>query len=404
MNDDKKTESSLNPPLAGGVRGAGFHFIMAGGGTGGHIFPAVAIANAIKKIQPDANILFVGAKGKMEMEKVPQAGYRIEGLDIAGFNRSSLIKNIGLPFKLIKSFLQVRSIFKKFKPDAVIGVGGYSSFPVLRFAQSQGIKTFIHESNSFAGKSNMLLGKKATGIFVAIDGMEIFFPAEKIIISGNPVRAAIANRQVSRAEAIKFFGLDPEKKTVLSVGGSLGAKGINEALDKNIEAFEKNNLQLIWQTGKPYAARAKERCEGKRNIWVNDFISQMEYAYAAGDVLISRSGAMSVSEICVVKKPAVFVPFPFAAEDHQTVNAKKLVDRNAALMVRDNEATEKLVLTVIALVKDEAKQNELKKNIAPLAITNADEVVAEKILASLNPLPRRDLRQEASPNLSEGGA
>jgi UDP-N-acetylglucosamine--N-acetylmuramyl-(pentapeptide) pyrophosphoryl-undecaprenol N-acetylglucosamine transferase len=389
MNDAKNTEFFLNLPSGG--RGAGFRFIMAGGGTGGHIFPAVAIANAIKKIQPNANILFIGAKGKMEMEKVPQAGYKIEGLDIAGFNRSSLIKNIGLPFKLVKSFLQVRTIFKQFKPVAVIGVGGYSSFPVLRFAQSQGIKTFIHESNSFAGKSNMLLGKKATKIFVAINGMEQFFPKEKIIISGNPVRASITNNQVSREEAIKFFGLDANKKTVLSIGGSLGAKSINEALDKNIEEFEKNNLQLIWQTGKPYAAKGKERGAARKNIWVNDFITQMEYAYAAADVVISRSGAMSVGELCVMKKPVLFVPYPYAAEDHQTVNAKKLADKNAALMIKDSEAAEKLVLTIIALAKDEAKQNELKANIAPLAITNADEVVAGEILRSL-------------PNPSKGGA
>ncbi len=361
----------------------GSRFIMAGGGTGGHIFPAVAIANAIKKQRPNASILFIGAKGKMEMEKVPQAGYKIEGLDIAGFNRSSLIKNIGLPYKLVKSFLQVRSIFKKFKPDAVIGVGGYSSFPVLRFAQSQGISTFIHESNSFAGKSNMLLGKKATGIFVAIDGMEKFFPADKIIISGNPVRASITNSQVSREEAIRFFGLDPAKKTILSVGGSLGAKGINEALDKHLEDFGNNNLQLIWQTGKPYAAQAKARCEGRPNIWANDFITQMENAYAAADVIISRSGAMSVSEICVVKKPAVFVPFPYAAEDHQTVNATKLVDRNAALMVKDSDATEKLVPAIIGLAKDEQLQTELKLHISKLAVTNADETIAKEILKSI---------------------
>lgn len=389
MNKDKSIKAAAVPPESipmqsgGDGRGRGLSFIMAGGGTGGHIFPAVAIANAIKKLQPNANILFIGAKGKMEMEKVPQAGYAIEGLDIAGFNRSSLIKNIGLPFKLIKSFLQVKSIFKKFRPDAVIGVGGYSSFPVLRFAQSQGIKSFIHESNSFAGKSNIMLGKKATRIFVAIDGMEKFFPADKISISGNPVRATITNSTVSRDQAIAFFGLDPNKKTVLSVGGSLGAKGINEALDKHIDAFEKNNLQLIWQTGKPYAERAKQICAGKQNIWVNDFITQMEYAYAAADVIISRSGAMSVSEICVVKKPAVFVPFPHAAEDHQTVNAKKLVDRNAAMMVRDSEAGEKLVSAIIALAKDEAKQDELKTNISKLAVTNADEVIAKEILAQL---------------------
>lgn len=370
MAEEKNKRASLN-------------FIMAGGGTGGHIFPAVAIANAIKKQQPNANILFIGAKGKMEMEKVPQAGYQIEGLDIAGFNRSSLIKNIGLPFKLLKSFLQVRSIFKKFKPDAVIGVGGYSSFPVLRFAQSQGIKSFIHESNSFAGKSNILLGKKATRIFVAIDGMEKFFPANKIVVSGNPVRATITNSNISRQQGIDFFGLDPAKKTVLSVGGSLGAKGINEALDKHIDEFEKNNLQLIWQTGRPYALQAQESVAGKKNIWANDFITQMEYAYAAADVIISRSGAMSVSEICVIKKPAVFVPFPFAAEDHQTVNAKKLVDRNAAMMVKDSEASEKLVATIIALAKDETKQNELKQNISKLAVANADEIVAKEILKSV---------------------
>jgi len=387
MNNDSNIQSLSVPPLGGG--GGRLPIIIAGGGTGGHIFPAVAIANAIKKIHPFADILFVGAKGKMEMEKVPQAGYKIEGLDIAGFNRSSLIKNIGLPLKLVKSFLQVRTIFKKFKPVAVIGVGGYSSFPVLRFAQSQGIKTFIHESNSFAGKSNMLLGKKATKIFVAIDGMEKFFPENKIVISGNPVRASITGSRVSKSEAIQHFGLDAGKTTVLSIGGSLGARTINDALGHNLEAFEKNNLQLIWQTGKPYAAEGREQCEGKKNIWVNDFITQMENAYAAADVVISRSGAMSVGELCVMKKPAVFVPYPYAAEDHQTVNAKKLVDRNAALMIKDSEAADKLIPTIIALAKDETKQQELKQNISKLAITDADEVVAREILKSIAPIPQR---------------
>jgi UDP-N-acetylglucosamine--N-acetylmuramyl-(pentapeptide) pyrophosphoryl-undecaprenol N-acetylglucosamine transferase len=365
-------------------RGAGLRFILAGGGTGGHIFPAIAIANALKKMRPDAQFLFVGAKGKMEMEKVPQAGYQIKGLDIAGFNRSSLIKNIGLPLKLFKSFLQVRSIFKEFKPTAVIGVGGYSSYPVLRFAQSQGIPTFIHESNSFAGKSNMLLGKNATKIFVAIDGMEKFFTAAKIVVTGNPVRQNIAPGKVSREEALDFFGLDADKKTVLSIGGSLGAKSINEALDKNIDAFEKNNLQLIWQTGKPYAALGKDCAAGKKNIWVNDFITQMEYAYTAADIVISRSGAMSVGELCVMQKPVLFVPYPFAAEDHQTVNARKLVDKNAALMIQDSEAAEKLVPAIIALANDEDRQAALKKNIAPLGITNADEAVAMEVLKAIN--------------------
>jgi len=354
--------------------------VIAGGGTGGHIFPAVAIANAIKKAQPETEILFVGAKGKMEMEKVPQAGFKIEALDIAGFNRSSLIKNIGLPFKLVKSFVQVRRIFNSFKPTAVIGVGGYSSFPVLRYAQSKGIKTFIHESNSFAGKSNIMLGKKATKIFVASDGMEKFFPKEKIMITGNPVRASISQSNVTRDEGIKFFGLDPAKKTILSIGGSLGAKSINEAIDKNIGAFEKNGLQLIWQTGKPYAEKGKQAAAGKSNIWANDFITQMEYAYAAGDVVISRSGAMAIAELCVKKKPAVLVPFPFAAEDHQTVNAQNLVNKNAGIMVKDSEALDKLVPAIIQLINNEQQQNELKTNIGKLGITNADEIIAKEIL------------------------
>ncbi|MBL0145515.1 MAG: undecaprenyldiphospho-muramoylpentapeptide beta-N-acetylglucosaminyltransferase [Chitinophagaceae bacterium] len=358
--------------------------IIAGGGTGGHIFPAIAIANALKKIQPNAEILFVGAKGKMEMEKVPQAGYKIEGLDIAGFNRSSLIKNIGLPFKLIKSFIQVRKIFKMFKPVAVIGVGGYSSFPVLKFAQAKGIKTFIHESNSFAGKSNIYLGKNATKIFVATDGMEKFFPSNKIVITGNPVRESIVKNKIGREEAVNFFGLNPAKKTILSVGGSLGAKSINEALQKHINEFAKNNLQLIWQSGKPFALIAKKATEGMDNIWTNDFITKMEYAYSAADLVISRSGAMAIAELCVAKKPAVFVPFPYAAEDHQTANAQNLVNKGAALMINDNQALDKLVSTIIELSKDDVKQNELKQNIAKLAVTNADEIIANEILGALN--------------------
>jgi UDP-N-acetylglucosamine--N-acetylmuramyl-(pentapeptide) pyrophosphoryl-undecaprenol N-acetylglucosamine transferase len=353
--------------------------IIAGGGTGGHIFPAIAIANALKKKDSSIEILFIGAKGKMEMEKVPQAGYNIEGLDIAGFNRSSLIKNIGLPFKLIKSFFQVRRIVNRFKPDAAIGVGGYSSFPVLRYAQAKGIATFIHEANSFAGKSNKMLAKKATRVFVAGDGMEKFFPAKKIMITGNPVRKSIL-QTVSREEGMRFFGLDAAKKTVLVTGGSLGARGINEAIDAHIGEFERNDVQLIWQTGKPYAARAKEVAAGKKNIWTNEFITQMEYAFAVADVVVSRAGAMSIAEFCVVKKPVVFVPFPFSAEDHQTVNAQRLVDKKAGLMVKDSEAKEKLVSMVIALTKNEQQQNGLKQNIVTLAITNADEVIAGEIL------------------------
>jgi len=355
-------------------------FIVAGGGTGGHIFPAIAIANAIKQLEPDAEFLFVGAKGKMEMEKVPQAGYKIEGLDIAGFNRSSLIKNIGLPFKLVKSFLQVRSIFKRFHPDAVIGVGGYSTFPVLKLAQGKGIPTFIHEANSFAGKSNILLGRNATKVFVATDGMEKFFPAEKLMITGNPVRAAIRNQNVSRDEAIRFFQMDPSKKTVLVVGGSLGAKSINEAVDAGVDELLGNNLQLIWQTGKLYVSTAKQRAVGKNGIWVNDFITQMDQAYAAADVIISRAGAMSIAEICIVAKPAVFVPYPFAAEDHQTVNAMNLVNKKAALLVKDSEAGKQLIKTVVQLAINDEEQKQLVDNIKPLAIGDADIVVAKEVL------------------------
>lgn len=354
--------------------------IIAGGGTGGHIFPAIAIANALKQLDAEIEILFVGAKGKMEMEKVPQAGYSIEGLDIAGLNRSSLIKNIGLPLKLVKSFFQVRGIFKKFKPDAAIGVGGYSSFPVLRYAQAKGIKTFIHESNSFAGKSNIILGKKATKIFTGTDGMEKFFPAAKIMVTGNPVRNAISSATVTRADGVRFFSLDEKKKVILVVGGSLGAKSINEAIDAGLDLLTGKDVQLIWQTGKPYAEKAQNRAAGNRMVWTNEFIPKMEYAYAAADVVVARSGAITVAELCVAKKPVIFVPYPFAAEDHQTVNALQLVNKKAAMMIKDSEAGKKLVIMALELIKDEAMQQELVKNISPLGITQADEKVAEEIL------------------------
>lgn len=357
--------------------------IIAGGGTGGHIFPAIAIANALKRQSPDIELLFVGAKGKMEMEKVPQAGYRIEGITIAGFNRSSLIKNIALPFQLVKSFFQVRRIMRSFRPDAVIGVGGYSSFPVLRYAQAKNIPAFIHESNSFAGKTNQLLGKKATKIFVASDGMEKFFPADKIRVTGNPVRRNIVDSRISREEAIRFFDLEPSKLTVLSTGGSLGAKGINEAIAAGLDEFEKNDIQLIWQTGKPFAEKAAEISAGRKNIRTHDFITQMEYAFSAADTVISRSGAMSIAELCVAKKAVVFVPFPHAAEDHQTANAQNLVNKKAGLLVKDSEAKNILVATVIALSKDENKQKELKENIGRLAVTNADDVIAGEILRGI---------------------
>jgi len=357
--------------------------IIAGGGTGGHIFPAVAIANAIKAMQPDTLFLFVGAKGKMEMEKVPQAGYAIEGLDIAGFNRSSMLKNFSLPFKILKSFFQVNSIFKSFKPDSVIGVGGYSTFPVLKYAQQKGIPTFIHESNSFAGKSNILLGKNATQIFVATSGMEKFFPQNKIIISGNPVRHTISQSNILREDAIRFFGLDPNKKTVLSIGGSLGAKSINEAIEKKYNLLIENDIQIIWQSGKPFAEKARIVANKDARIWTSDFIREMDFAYAAADLIVSRSGAMSIAEIETVGKPSILVPYPFAAENHQTVNAQHLVDNNAALMIDDQHAVENLIPEIINLLKDEEKLERLAHNTKLLVKPNADNLIAKKIIETI---------------------
>jgi len=358
--------------------------VIAGGGTGGHIFPAIAIANAIKKLRPEISILFIGAKGKMEMEKVPQAGYEIKGLTIAGLNRTSVLKNISLPFKILASFFQVKSIFKKYKPSLVIGVGGYSSFPVLRYAQAKSIPTFIHESNSFAGKSNIALGKKATKIFVATDGMEKFFPSSKIIISGNPVRSVIANATINKSEAAAFFGLDATKQTILIVGGSLGAKSINDAIVQHIHLFAEKNIQLIWQTGKTNSTHYTAVVNAKENIWIGQFITQMEMAYAAADIVISRAGAMAVTELCIVGKPTIFVPYPFAAEDHQTANAMALVNKDAALVVKDKNANIMLANKAIELATDIDLQQKLKKNIQKLAKNNADELIATTVLQYLN--------------------
>ena len=354
--------------------------IIAGGGTGGHIFPAIAIANALKEIDPTLEILFVGAKGKMEMEKVPQAGYAIKGLTISGFNRSSLIKNWSLPFKLFISYFEVNKILASFKPDAIIGVGGYSTYPVLTAGNRNGIPTYIHESNSFAGKSNVLLGKNATKVFVAGEGMERFFPKEKLMITGNPVRSSIAYSTNTKKEALDFFGLKEGKQTVLIVGGSLGAKSMNEAIAVSLNRIEEAGLQIIWQTGKTNANQYKEAAKGKSFIWVNEFITQMEMAYTAADIVVSRSGAMAVSELCVVGKPSIFVPYPFAAEDHQTANAMALVEKDAALIVKDSDVNQNLVSTVIHLSKDVERMLELKKHIRLLGKTNADEVIAREVL------------------------
>ena len=317
------------------------------------------------------------------MEKVPQAGYQIQGLDIAGYNRSSLIKNMALPYKLLKSFWQVRKIVAAFVPDAVIGVGGYSTYPVLRYAQRKHIPTFIHESNSFAGKSNQLLGKKATKVFTASDGMENFFPASKIRLFGNPVRKEIVNKTISRKAAIQQFGLSEQKTTVLAIGGSLGARSINEALAAQLDAFATNNLQLIWQTGKATAVEYMKIAVGRNNIWAGDFIMNMNVAYAAADIIISRAGSGALAELCIAGKPSILVPYPFAAEDHQTANALQLVNKKAALLVKDNEVTEKLVATVLNLSKDASIQQLLAANISAMAIPDADERIATEILKSI---------------------
>jgi UDP-N-acetylglucosamine--N-acetylmuramyl-(pentapeptide) pyrophosphoryl-undecaprenol N-acetylglucosamine transferase len=358
--------------------------IIAGGGTGGHIFPAIAVAQAIQKIQPTAAILFVGARGKMEMEKVPQAGYTIKGLTIAGLNRSNMFKNITLPFKLIKSFFEVRTIFSQFKPNAVFGVGGYSSFPVLKFAQAKNIPTFIHESNAFAGKANIWLGENATKIFTGTQGMEKFFPAHKILVTGNPIRKNITASIYSKESALLQFGLLPDRKTILIIGGSLGAASINNAIQHALAWFHQAGVQLIWQTGKPKARTYVQAASEFNNVYVSNFIDDMSAAYTASDIIVSRSGAMAVAEICNTAKAVVFVPYPHAAEDHQTFNAKNLVDAGAALMVKDSEVGEKLITELQKLINDPALVASMQERIKNFSLLAADEKIANEIINNSN--------------------
>jgi len=359
--------------------------VIAGGGTGGHIFPAVAIGHALQRLQPGTELLFVGAKGKMEMEKVPQEGFSIVGLDIAGFNRSNLLKNLALPMKLWKSRRQANEIIRTFQPDVVVGVGGYASFPMLYAAQSAGIPTLIQEQNSFAGKSNKILGKKAKAICVAYQGMERFFPAERICLTGNPVRASIAHSNISKEEGLAAFGLDEQKKTILVVGGSLGALSINEAIAAGIDKLAAADVQLIWQTGKLFIDRAKEAVHGfGQRFVVSDFIRKMEYAYAAADIVISRAGALASAELCIAGKPVIFVPYPFAAEDHQTSNALALVEHNAAMMVRDNEAASELMRKLETLLSNPSMQEIMAENIVRHGVKNADELIARKVIEVSN--------------------
>lgn len=355
--------------------------IIAGGGTGGHIFPAVAIGHALKRMHPDTQLLFVGALGRMEMEKVPLEGFEIVGLDIVGFNRSNMFKNLSLPFKIIKSALKARSIIKEFKPNVVVGVGGYASFPMLNAAQGMGIPTLVQEQNSYAGKSNKILGRKAKAVCVAYEKMERFFPKEKLVLTGNPVRAKISQSTVTKQEAISWFGLNSEKKIVLIIGGSLGAKSINEAIDAGLMDILKEDVQVIWQTGKPYYVTAVSSAAlHQAKVKVFDFIREMDYAYAAADVVVSRAGALAIAELCIVAKPVIFVPYPYAAEDHQTSNAMALVEHNAAMMVKDSDAKAELVKKLKNLLHDNAMQEVMKNTLRSMAIKNADERIANKVI------------------------
>ena len=357
--------------------------IISGGGTGGHIFPAISIANAIKEILPDTDILFVGAEGRMEMHRVPAAGYPIKGLPVAGFDRKNLLKNIPVLIKLFKSQRMAKRIIKDFRPHAAVGVGGYASGPTLKVAGAMGIPTLLQEQNSYAGVTNKLLAKQAKKICVAYEGMERFFDKEKIILTGNPVRQGLRTHSITREEAIKTFGLNPEKKTILILGGSLGARTINQCLMENLDSIKQSDVQFIWQTGKIYIEEARTAVSkaGKLPmLHVTDFISDMATAYSAADLVISRAGAGSISEFCLLEKPVILVPSPNVAEDHQTKNALALVNKNAALYVKDTEAKEQLIGKAIETVNQSELLNNLSKNIAKLAFTDSENVIAKEVI------------------------
>jgi len=359
--------------------------IISGGGTGGHIFPAIAIANALKAKLGEVDILFIGAQDKMEMEKVPKAGYPIEGLWISGLQRKLSAKNLSFPFKLISSLRKAGQIIKKFKPDLVIGVGGFASGPTLYKAAKMGIPTMIQEQNSYPGITNIILSKRVDKICVAYDNMEKHFPKEKIFLTGNPVRKNVVDIEGKRPRALEFFGLKEDKPIVLVVGGSLGARTINEAIQENLKAFADKGIQLIWQTGKGYYPKAQEALKELNNegIKAYDFITEMDMAYAAADVVVSRAGAIAISELCVVRKPLILVPSPFVAEDHQTKNALALVNYNAAVLVKDLEQKEKLLPEILRLVEGEDERIKLIKNINSLAINDATDAIVGVALTLL---------------------
>lgn len=355
--------------------------MISGGGTGGHIYPAISIAQALKDMLQSVEILFVGAKGKMEMEKVPAAGFEIEGLWISGIQRKITASNLMFPFKLCSSIMRSRVLLKKFKPDVVVGVGGYASGPLLYAATKKGIPTLIQEQNSYAGLTNKWLSKKVKTICVAHEGMEKYFPADKLVVTGNPVRKTIRLNPNRRSEAFKYFDLDSSKPTLLVIGGSLGARTLNESVLDGLEKLKNEGIQLIWQCGGFYHKEMLERSEGKGGkVVLNDFIFQMDFAYAVSNVVISRAGALSIAELMLTGKPSILVPSPNVAEDHQTINAKALVEKDAAAMVKDKEAMDSLIDQAIGLLNDKKRQEELSKNIKAMAHENASVDIANEVM------------------------
>ncbi len=360
-----------------------YRIMISGGGTGGHIFPAISIANTLRKRFPSCEILFVGAEDRMEMEKVPAAGYPIVGLPVSGFDRSNKLNNIKVIGKLLKSLRLASKTIREFKPDIAIGVGGYASGPTLWMAGRQGIPTLIQEQNSYAGVTNKLLARSARKICVAYEGMEKFFPYEKLIVTGNPVRSDLEEALTKKEEAVRFFGLDPNRKTILVVGGSLGARTINQSIIAGLDAlYTLEDVQVIWQTGKNYNEEALKHLKAYHGIpvWCSDFITRMDYAYAAADLVISRAGAGSISELCLLRKPVILVPSPNVAEDHQTKNALALVVKNAAIMIPDAEARERLIPTALEVVRDEKQLAMLGKNIELLAQHRSAERIVDEIV------------------------
>ncbi len=357
--------------------------IISGGGTGGHIFPAVSIANAIRAKYPEAKILFVGALGRMEMQRVPAAGYEIVGLPISGFNRKNMLKNVVVLYRIWKSQQMAKKIIRKFNPMAAVGVGGYASGPMLNQCTKMGIPCLIQEQNSYAGVTNKILSKKVDRICVAYDGMERFFPADKIVKTGNPVRQALLDTKLTKAEALKSLGLSEDKKTILIVGGSLGARTVNESVLQNLDMIKESGVQFIWQTGKYYNASIMAELKQRGTVpslHVTDFISDMGAAYKAADLVISRAGASSISEFCLIGKPVILVPSPNVAEDHQTKNAMALVNKNAALYVKDADAPAEVVKLALQTVKDDARLKELSENILKLALPDSADIIANEVV------------------------